>query len=354
MRRTVRVAAIVCGAWLVVAGQRPPGRAVRTDTARDSTRVVPDPAARADSAAARRKAALDVEKLQAEIAKLRAETAEVGSYWNRAPFISAVVGVAALLGAAFRYLRQIRTDREQEADRSFAAAVELLGSDKPNARASGAVSIVVFADEKYGRLRRMVVDVIVAQLRLAPEPAHQRLLASSLGRAAALIGQLDDLEAAGANLSHVELRDVALRRADLTQCRVEGARFQRTALTGATLDEAECRDTQFVACDLTGATFDHATLGQVRFAESDLGGATFVDARLRTCTFGARLRGATFRGCELFQCDFAGADLTAARFEAQQDIDLQSARSLRGAAGFDRAELADAFRAQLDALSGGT
>jgi uncharacterized protein YjbI with pentapeptide repeats len=145
-----------------------------------------------------------------------------------------------------------------------------------------------------------------------------------------------------------------LRRADLTQCRVEGARFQRTALTGATLDVAECRDSQFVACDLVGATFDHATLGQVRFAESDLGGATFVDARLRTCTFGARLRGATFRGCELFQCDFAGADLTAARFEAQQDIDLKSARSLRGAAGFDRAELADAFRAQLDALSGGT
>jgi uncharacterized protein YjbI with pentapeptide repeats len=342
MRASIHAMALVCVAGL---GAAPP-------RARTQAVAMTRPAPVVDSAAVAHRARLDVEKLQAEITKLRAETAEIGNFWSRAPFISAVLGIAALFGTAVRYLLELRKSREQDADASFAAAVGLLGSDSPNARASGAVSIVVFADARYGRLRHMVVDVLLAQLRLSPDAAQQRLLAASLGRAVGRVGVLDELDAAGADLSHVVLRDVTLPRANLAECRLDGSRFERATLTNATLAAAECRDVRFDACDLGGATLDRATLGQVRFTACELGGARLTGVTLTRCSLGARLRDAAFRDCTFFSCDFSGADLSGAVFGPQQDIDVDSARSLRSAVGFERATLDDAFRARLDAIVG--
>jgi uncharacterized protein YjbI with pentapeptide repeats len=72
----------------------------------------------------------------------------------------------------------------------------------------------------------------------------------------ALLYGLDLVEVnlAGADLRHADLRGTVLSRAKLTQADLEGADFFRTVLDGADLAGANLRDARFLSCpQLTAA-----------------------------------------------------------------------------------------------------
>jgi hypothetical protein len=133
----------------------------------------------------------------------------------------------------------------------------------------------------------------------------------------------------------VDLRDHATTGLDIQQCRISASNF-----SGSELARSRIVDTVFVDCDLSGAALDESVLTRVEFRNCRMSGMILNAAKLRdvliieckaemmsmrmitaqrlTCA-GSLLRAAdlysgAFELTRFFDCDLAGAELSAATF----------------------------------------
>ena len=141
-----------------------------------------------------------------------------------------------------------------------------------------------------------------------------------------------------ADWPEVDLRDMQMKGADLSQSRLDGgrldrahavgARFVAASITDASLVKLVARYADFTIADLSrsnlrGAEFDYARLIQARFVGADLTRSILKGANLRRACFaeaimrGAVLRGALVQGVDFTRANLEGADL--------RELDLRSA-----------------------------
>ncbi|MGH3345287.1 MAG: pentapeptide repeat-containing protein [Carbonactinosporaceae bacterium] len=102
-------------------------------------------------------------------------------------------------------------------------------------------------------------------------------------------------------------RGLYLFRADLTNARLPGCRFEKTRLAGATGEGIKAPRGVFIDCDLRGTRLPRARLDNAEFHRCDLAGTILTSATLQ---------GAVFYSCTIASADLSHAVLTGARFES--------------------------------------
>jgi uncharacterized protein YjbI with pentapeptide repeats len=111
-----------------------------------------------------------------------------------------------------------------------------------------------------------------------------------------------DVEVDGGNWANLDARGASLRRVALRDVR----------LTGAAFAEARLEDVSFVRCRLDLASFRFARLERVSFVDCRLEESDFYEATLESVAFAdcglerAAIDGATFSRCELRRCALDG------------------------------------------------
>jgi uncharacterized protein YjbI with pentapeptide repeats len=348
---------------------------------------------------------LEKDKLEQEIRKLRIENGRTeggpGLALALAPFVTVIVAVATL-GANFfvqsrtlaqerRTLRQQqedneektqqwqqeylsqrekdRTEREQESLRRFdeglARIVTNLGASAPALQVSAAAALTTFLKPRYSDLHVDLLTVIVANLRLGPDPAVGDLLRQDLERAIRLL--FDSSRDARAEVGHeLDLTDLDLYRIDLSGLDFDGVRvdlahaiLRRANLRDCTLDKALGGWARVEA-----AVFSGARLVEARFDEAEGEGAQFRECRMISATFKkAKLPRAQFQQALMQSSHFEGANLTGARFEGAQladayftgaILDANARRSIAlGAKQWRKARFDPDTRAELERISDG-
>lgn len=118
------------------------------------------------------------------------------------------------------------------------------------------------------------------------------------------------------DLSHVEIRDAALRGADFRDAEFDGARlfdvdarearFARARLNGVRADRVSFEGGDLAGVELKGADFTRCS-----FRNADLSRAVSFDLKIRHCD----LRGAKLAGAELEAAHFYNSDLEGAVFD---------------------------------------
>ena len=125
--------------------------------------------------------------------------------------------------------------------------------------------------------------------------------------------RIPQVDLSGADLRNSDLMGAMLRRANLTDCRlnpihlyrgdVRQAIFDRSLLNGANLRGADCREASFQDADL-----DRIILSDANLSGANLRGANLSRANLdRANLSGADLTGANLNGAELTRTNLAGA-----------------------------------------------
>ncbi|NLS91095.1 MAG: pentapeptide repeat-containing protein [Planctomycetaceae bacterium] len=142
----------------------------------------------------------------------------------------------------------------------------------------------------------------------------------------------------GAKWEKIDLRDMQIKDADLSQSRLDGgrldrvqaicARFVGASITDASLVRIVARYAHFTGANLSGsnlrgAELDYARLCRARLAGADLTRAVLKGADLRgACLADAVMRHATLRGALVAAADFTGTNLEGADL---REVDLRSA-----------------------------
>jgi hypothetical protein len=145
----------------------------------------------------------------------------------------------------------------------------------------------------------------------------------------------------GSGLSHVEIRDAALRGADFRSAEFDGARLfnvdaQDTLFRKARLNGLRADLVTFARGDLAGVEFKGADFTRSSFRHADLSGAVTFDLKVRHCDLrDARFAGAALEGAHFYNSDLSGAafddaDLESATFKRVR-IDSETADRLTGA-----------------------
>lgn len=314
----------------------------------------------------RRKLEQEVRKLEQDTHKLEIENDRAESLWGLllaiAPFVTVLIAVGTL-GVNFytqsnnvtqerkelleqqkgneekaeqwrqEFLRQQekdRAEREQESlrrfDENLARIVTNLGSPTLALQVNAAAALAGFLKPRYVDLHYDLLTVIVANLKLRPDPKVADLLRHDLERAIRLVFDSsqhtredigDELDLTRLDLSRINLRKVdfqgvrvdfafsTLKRADLRECNLDRARGRECEMDGALLSGARLEE----------ARFNSARGQDVQFHRARLVSATFKDAVLPKAQFEqAALQGAHFERADLTAARFEGADLADAYF----------------------------------------
>jgi len=166
---------------------------------------------------------------------------------------------------------------------------------------------------------------------------------------------LDDDQWTRATVSH-DLSGQALRRLDVSECRLIGCR-----LTGADLQGARLVDVELVDCELSGTSLVEAVLTRVELRNCRLSGALLTSAKLRdvnivesradflnlrmavcervaferTMLPDADFYGARLETCRLFDCDLTTVEFSTATFVDTRlhGSDLSSLRGIENVRG---------------------
>jgi uncharacterized protein YjbI with pentapeptide repeats len=300
----------------------------------------------------RRKLEQEVRKLQEDTHKLEIENERAESLWGWllaiAPFVTVLIAVGTL---GFNYYTQSnnvaqerkelleqqkgneekaeqwrqeflrqqekdRAEREQESlrrfDENMAKIVSNLGSPTLTLQVNAAAALAGFLKPRYVDLHHDLLTVIVANLKLRPDPKVADLLRHDLERAIRLVFDSslhtreeigDDLDLTRLDLSRINLRKVdfqsvradfafsTLKRADLRECNLyrarggecemDGALLSRARLEEARFNTARGQNVQFHETRLVSATFKDAVLPKAQFEQAALQGAHFERADLK-------------------------------------------------------------------------
>jgi uncharacterized protein YjbI with pentapeptide repeats len=319
---------------------------------------------------------LERAKLAAEIASLEAADEERGSVSVRllrwAPFVTALVGVAALVAAVVKQGSETRQHRSKELaerqaertrryDQTLSAVVTNLGAGDDRVRLNAAASLApllrlsgpdgtepgVVTPWAEAVPVQDLLPVFIANLRVETDEDVRDILVRNLGlslvkldRTSGIPDGLDltrvrlrrlripGIEIPGVDLAFSELLDSDLSGVTAKRLRGLGADLSRSRFTGANLQEARlnactCLRTRFHRAQLVSATFKGADLATTQFHQARLQGAHFEEA---DCT------GAVFTGADVADawfCDGAGG--RAATFDEAALRTLARARNWRAA-----------------------
>ena len=311
--------------------------------------------------------ALETEKLRQEVIDLRQKNQRSGGFWAIlpfAPFLTALVAVAGVLITLWKQItetnRQKELDRDerekerkQRLDKQFNTIATSLGGDTEAIRASGAVSISMFAKPEYEEYYEQAFMLVLANLKINHTAAVSSLLVNSFEKIARTYlprheGELDfshltltgvnlsGLDLTGADIGHADLRranftDATLRRVRGFGAKCDKARFSRSDLQAARLHEVECPDGQFHDASLIDVKMKGANLQRAQFHR-------------------ARLQGAHFQGANLKNGQFQQANLNEAHFKGASGFTTTTLESIIRAEHWEDAHFDDDVRKTLDKL----
>ena len=127
---------------------------------------------------------------------------------------------------------------------------------------------------------------------------------------------LDRVEWSGLNLKGVDLRNAAMREADLSAANLKGARLERAYLPRADLRGSNLTRLRAESADLSGADLGGVTAIHARFIGANLAGASLIEARLSKANLReADIEDANFTNAFLHEACLSGLALNLARFD---------------------------------------
>jgi uncharacterized protein YjbI with pentapeptide repeats len=238
--------------------------------------------------------------------------------------ILAAAGI--LLGSAIIW-RRFEQSRELKTHERFAAAVEQLGSARPDgsARTEGRLGgiyalerLALESEHEYWP----IMEVLTAYVRdnAAFRPSDRPLVpgapvhpAADVQAVMAVLGRRKIPHAASGEKRLLDLRETDLRGANLS-----GIRLDQVALYGAHLEHADATRAVLSRSNLREASLAGATLSEVDLMGASLSKANLEGARLNGANLErADLSGANLRGADLFESNLKNANL--------KDADLRGA-----------------------------
>ena len=279
-----------------------------------------------------------------------------------------IIGGTAVIAGLYFTAQQLQLAREQYFGDKIARAAEYLSEDPPACIAGIYALEHIACDDRDGRERAQVMDLLAAFVRsralrvaadvaagggirdAADKPADEwkpvvEMAIRKIGAIKRLAAVASPTEVAGAtkrldlrsvdlrymNLAGLNLVGVDLHDADLRNSALQGTDFSHADLGGAYLDgafvEMPSDDANAPSVCFAGAHLQEAYLRNVK-----LGGANFANANLRSAKLG---------GADLRHARFEGADLR--RVQSDQPVCLYGAhfdqRSNLRSATLDNAEL---------------
>lgn len=106
---------------------------------------------------------------------------------------------------------------------------------------------------------------------------------------------LRDVNLSGANLSQSDLRDANFRESDLTNATLTGVKADEAEFFEADMKNVQCYEASFVRADLSEVNMTCAVFSHVDFRGADFYGANLYTSSLS----GSDLRGANLKGVDL-------------------------------------------------------
>jgi hypothetical protein len=209
--------------------------------------------------------------------------------------------------------------REGQITERFTTAINQIGDDKIDVRMGGIYALDRIARESTTD-RPPIAEVLSAYVRghspWPPSQQHQPRIDASITDLPRLQAQTPDVQAAMTVLASgnyqkdgqwLRLRDVDLRRANLSAAKLKRADFEGSNLERAWLRGANLEYASFYKADLEAADLQEACMKDVSFF-----GATLKNANLKD----ADLEGADLRGADLDGADLIGALMNRARADS--------------------------------------
>lgn len=252
-------------------------------------------------------------------------------------------------------------------DQHLSSLVTNIGSDNQAVRLNATAALSFFIKEDYADLHCDLLNVIVANLKAAPEPAVGDLLRRHLAKTLRMLfadgRELDSnlgdrLDLTRVDLYRIDLSGLDLRNKvllDLAFAKLRYANFRDAKINEVMGGEAVLDGAHFSRAHMNRARFDKATAAsnRVRFHRTRLVGATFVGARLPNAEFyEARLQSAHFKDAILTGAQFERADVADADFKGAT-LDDKALASLSRAQRWREAYFEEDVREQLLRLSEG-
>lgn len=329
-------------------------------------------------------AALQKRQLQDQVNQLENQPSWLEK--NSPTLIATGITAGTIIASVYGIVRNQRTAQEQQRDQLFQNALEGLGSERDETKATAATMLLTFLRSKgYDRFYQQIFDIAVAYFRgrdvkyddegkpqvRTLDQAFVPILIEAAGHAYKLFNRtyrrtasrMMILDASGVHLDGVDfqyfdlravkmdrstftnvhllnsnLRDNNLGKANLTGAMLLGANLRETSFYGANLTEAF-----LLEANLTRATFINANLTRTFLAEANLKRADFDDAILtKTILKRANLKGAnpekaaSLEGALMFgvkgltpeqiaKCKEKGADFDSQELPEQERERLQKA-----------------------------
>ncbi|MEW4530478.1 pentapeptide repeat-containing protein [Maioricimonas sp. JC845] len=123
---------------------------------------------------------------------------------------------------------------------------------------------------------------------------------------------LANTNCSGATFRHCEFKDASFNSADLSECGLEGACFDRAAMAAARLEKSRLSHASLGRANLSRANLRHADLSHADLTQSDLSRAD--------------LRNANLKGAELDGADLSSADVVET--EVDEATSFEAARTI--------------------------
>jgi hypothetical protein len=313
---------------------------------------------------------LETEKLRQEVRQLRLENERLTSFWGAfssfATLLTAVVAVAGVFVTIWKQFDEREKDRQQREfesrrrlDEKFTSIITNISSENRSLQMGSAVSLLTFLKPEYGAFHEQVYLILLANLKLKPDPQVNDLLVDALEKALRI-----RLGAAGErglpaelDLSHMNLYRIDLSGLDLT-----GADIGFTDLRRANLRDANLFRVRGIEANLENARLTRTNLGEGRLVRAKLSGAHLHQTNLVAATLKeADLKEAQFYQAKLQSAHMEKSDLSGARFE-QADLndayftgavfDQRALQSILKAERWDKAHFDREIAAKLADLKG--
>jgi uncharacterized protein YjbI with pentapeptide repeats len=254
--------------------------------------------------------------------------------------------------ASLRHEKQTQSDRERRITDSFAKAVELLGSDKFEARLGA-----IYALERIARESKddhwPIMETLTAYVLTRLPVQHSGQEVSEFDENGSSTNLVDGTEEAEGKIKDlpidiravltvlgrrkseydaenqvINLRKSDLSDKDLSSMKMIDFNLYRVNLRGSDLSWADLSGATMVYANLTAANLELATLRRTKLSYSNLSKANLTGANLS----GANLRAANLSGADLAGADLSGVNLRGANLsEADLNGADLSGANLRGA-----------------------
>jgi uncharacterized protein YjbI with pentapeptide repeats len=263
----------------------------------------------------------------------------------RTTLLQGLAGIVLLVGVYFTW-RQLHTAREGQITERYTRAIDQLGHSELDVRLGGIYALERIAKDSPAD-RRTIAEVLTAFIRThAPWPPRL----PGQFTATAPIGQVPDFQARAPDLQAalnvlcrgefappargdrpIDLKEVDLRRAVVSEANLQGAvlsranlqeaglwrtNLRRAVLTGTHLQRAILEEVNLQEAHLRIANLQEAKLTMANLQEADLHGANLQEADLwRTNLQEAHLRVANLQKANLYQANVMEADLYGANVQ---------------------------------------